>query len=59
MILLGYVFFHDIVNFRKGDCMSDLVYSKTEIEQKLEPILKKHGIRYAILFGSYSKGNAI
>ena len=38
--------------------MSDLVYSKTEIEQKLEPILKKHGIRYAILFGSYSKGNA-
>ncbi len=34
------------------------VYSIDEIRRRLTPIFKKHGVRKAVLFGSYAKGQA-
>lgn len=39
--------------------MLDSTYSISSIRTKLRPIFKAHGVRSAILFGSYAKGNAV
>ena len=36
--------------------MSDLIYTPDQIKLFLEPVFRKHGVRYAVLFGSYAKG---
>ena len=36
----------------------DIVYSPNEIKSRLSPIFHRHGVKRAILFGSYSKGLA-
>ena len=38
--------------------MSDKLYTSYEIKNRLEPVFRSNGVRQAILFGSYSKGNA-
>ena len=35
-----------------------VIYEIQEIAQKLEPIFKSHGVKSAVLFGSYAKGVA-
>lgn len=37
---------------------SNRVYSASEIKERLTPVFSRHGVKRAILFGSYSKGNA-
>ena len=34
------------------------VYTQNEIKEKLIPVFDRHGVRKAVLFGSYSKGTA-
>ncbi|GHU51177.1 hypothetical protein AGMMS49975_03820 [Clostridia bacterium] len=34
------------------------VYKISEIREKLEPVFREHGVKSAILFGSYAKGDA-
>ena len=38
--------------------MNDVLYSIDEIRRKARPILKKHGVKRAFLFGSYARGEA-
>lgn len=33
-----------------------MIYSVTEIKQKINPIFQSYGVKKAILFGSYAKG---
>lgn len=33
-----------------------MIYTKDQIKIKLEPVFRKYGVRYAMLFGSYAKG---
>lgn len=35
-----------------------MIYKVESIKEKLNPIFKKYGVRKAVLFGSYAKGNA-
>ncbi|MDY6304527.1 MAG: nucleotidyltransferase domain-containing protein [Oribacterium sp.] len=37
---------------------TDCVYTKEEIRRLLKPVFLRHGVKRAVLFGSYSKGNA-
>lgn len=39
--------------------MATAVYTVNQIKNILTPILAKNGVRKAVLFGSYSKSNAI
>ncbi len=34
------------------------VYSITELKNRLLPVFQEYGVRSAVLFGSYAKGNA-
>jgi hypothetical protein len=34
------------------------IYSSSELKLKLSPVFMQYGVRRAILFGSYAKGNA-
>lgn len=36
----------------------DTVYSVEEIKARLEPVFRKNGVRKAVLFGSYGRGQA-
>lgn len=38
--------------------MNDNLYSIDEIRRKANPILKRHGVKRAFLFGSYARGEA-
>lgn len=38
--------------------MSDYVYTVDELKMRMRPIFIQYGIRKAVLFGSYSKGEA-
>ena len=38
--------------------MSKQIYSQTEIENMVTPLLKKYRAAYALLFGSYARGEA-
>ncbi|MCL1864558.1 MAG: nucleotidyltransferase domain-containing protein [Spirochaetes bacterium] len=37
---------------------NESIYEIAEIKRRLEPIFKKNGVKTAILFGSYAKGEA-
>lgn len=37
---------------------STYVYTEKELKDKLEPVLCRHGVTSAVLFGSYGKGTA-
>ena len=34
------------------------IYDVADIKQRLEPVFRRHGVRSAVLFGSYAKGEA-
>jgi hypothetical protein len=38
--------------------MSDNIYSISKIQSLLKPVFDSHGVKKAILFGSYAKGKA-
>ena len=38
--------------------MKNNIYSHDEIKAQLEPVFRQYGVKRAVLFGSYSKGNA-
>ena len=38
--------------------MSNIVYTPDQIKEILKPVFRIHNVRRAILFGSYSKGDA-
>lgn len=38
--------------------MNNNIYSHDEIKSYLEPVFQQYGVKKAVLFGSYGKGNA-
>ena len=38
--------------------MNEKIYSQTELRQMVSPLLKKYSASYALLFGSYARGEA-
>ena len=38
--------------------MNEKIYSQTELRQMVSPLLKKYRASYALLFGSYARGEA-
>ena len=38
--------------------MNNSIYSHDEIKSYLEPVFRQYGVKRAVLFGSYGKGNA-
>lgn len=44
---------------KKGDTMTDQIYTIGQIRTILFPIFQEYNIRKAVLFGSYGKGTAI
>ena len=38
--------------------MNNNIYSHAEIKSYLEPVFQQYGVKKAVLFGSYGKGNA-
>ena len=38
--------------------MTDHVFSQSDIQQRIVPVLESYGVTKAVLFGSYSKGMA-
>lgn len=38
--------------------MGQIVYTPERIQEVLSPVLRRHNVKRAVLFGSYAKGNA-
>ena len=52
--------FYDILHLKKesGGVLMSKIYSLSELKSILNPVFSEHGVRKAVLFGSYAKGTA-